>query len=56
LSGIWKEKDILIIVKAYPEYSTKYIETVCTCGVMRDTGQREDWDAGKKVNKKTNQG
>lgn len=39
MSGIWKEKDILITVKAYPEYSTKYIETVCTCGIVRDTGQ-----------------
>jgi hypothetical protein len=39
LSGIWEEKDILITVKTYPEYSTKYTETVCTCGILADTGQ-----------------
>jgi hypothetical protein len=39
LSGTWKEKDILITVKTYPEYSKKYTETVCTCGILKDTGQ-----------------
>ena len=39
MSGIWKEKDILITVKTYPEYSTKYTETVCTCGILKDNGQ-----------------
>jgi len=39
LSGRWEEKDILITVKTYPEYSTKYTETVCTCGILADTGQ-----------------
>lgn len=39
MSGSWEEKDILITVKTYPEYSTKYTETVCTCGILKDTGQ-----------------
>jgi len=39
LPGVWKEKDILITVKTYPEYSTKYTETVCTCGILADTMQ-----------------
>ena len=39
MSGVWEEKDILITVKTYPEYSTKYTETVCTCGILADTGQ-----------------
>jgi hypothetical protein len=39
LSGKWQEKDILITVKTYPEYSTKYTETVCTCGILAETGQ-----------------
>jgi len=39
LSGKWQEKDIFITVKTYPEYSTKYTETVCTCGILADTGQ-----------------
>lgn len=34
-----QEKDILITVKTYPEYSGKYTETVCTCGVVADTSQ-----------------
>lgn len=39
MSGRWEEKNILITVKTYPEYSSKYTETVCTCGVLADTGQ-----------------
>lgn len=37
MSGKWQEKDILITVKTYPEYSDKYAETVCTCGILADT-------------------
>lgn len=39
MSVKWQDKDILITVKTYPEYSTKYTETVCTCGILADTGQ-----------------
>ena len=39
MSGRWQEKDILITIKTYPEYSAKYTETVCTCGILADTGQ-----------------
>ena len=39
MSGIWEEKNILITVKTYPEYSAKYTETVCTCGILADTRQ-----------------
>lgn len=31
------QKDILIVVKTYPEISTKYTETVCTAGILADT-------------------
>lgn len=34
----WEEKEVLIIVKAYPEYSHQYTETVCTAGILKDTG------------------
>jgi hypothetical protein len=34
-----KEKDVLICVKTYPEYSAKYTETVCTAGILKDTKQ-----------------
>lgn len=37
MTGKWQEKDILITVKTYPEYSDKYTETVCTCGILADT-------------------
>jgi len=30
-------KDILILVKTYPEISTKYTETVCTGGILAET-------------------
>ena len=39
MARLWEEKDILITVKTYPEYSAKYTETVCTCGTLADTGQ-----------------
>lgn len=29
-------KDVLILVKTYPEYSTKYTETVCTTGILAE--------------------
>lgn len=32
----WEEKDILIVVKAYPEPSTKYTETVCVAGILKE--------------------
>jgi hypothetical protein len=35
----WIEKEILIIVKTYPEYSKKYTETVCTAGILADSKQ-----------------
>ena len=31
------QKDILIVVKTYPEISAKYTETVCTAGILTDT-------------------
>ena len=31
------QKDILIVVKTYPEISSKYTETVCTAGILMDT-------------------
>jgi hypothetical protein len=31
------KKDILIVVKTYPEISRKYTETVCTAGIVADT-------------------
>ena len=31
------QKDILIVVKTYPEISAKYTETVCTAGILADT-------------------
>ena len=31
------QRDILIVVKTYPEISTKYTETVCTAGILADT-------------------
>ncbi len=34
---MWQEKDILIFIKTYPEYSTRYTETVCTGGILADT-------------------
>ncbi len=35
----WQEKKVLIIGKAYPEPSRKYIETVCTGGITEDGNQ-----------------
>lgn len=34
---MWERKEILICVKTYPEYSSKYTETVCTAGILADT-------------------
>ena len=34
-----EERDILIIVKTYPEISRKHTETVCTGGILSDTGE-----------------
>jgi hypothetical protein len=34
-----EEREFLICVKTYPEYSAKYIETVCTAAVLKDTGK-----------------
>ncbi len=31
------KKEILILVKTYPEISKKYIETVCVAGILKDT-------------------
>ena len=36
---MWEEKEFLICVKTYPEYSTTYTETVCTAAVLRETGR-----------------
>lgn len=30
---LWEEKEVLITVKAYPNHSTKYHETVCVAGI-----------------------
>lgn len=30
-------KDILILVKTYPEFSRKYTETVCTAGILAES-------------------
>ena len=32
-----EKRDILIVVKTYPEISKKYTETVCTAGIIADT-------------------
>lgn len=37
MPDIWSEKKILITVKTYPEYSSRYTETVCTAGVLADS-------------------
>lgn len=33
----WQEEEVLVIVKAYPNPSTKYGETVCTAGITKDS-------------------
>ena len=35
----WKQKEILLIVKTYPERSKKYGNTVCTAGILKDTNE-----------------
>lgn len=37
MNGLWEEKRVLITVKTYPEYSSKYTETVCTGGVLAES-------------------
>jgi len=36
---MWEEKEFLICVKTYPEYSITHTETVCTAAVLRETGR-----------------
>lgn len=36
---MWEEKEFLICVKTYPEYSITYTETVCTAAVLMETGR-----------------
>jgi hypothetical protein len=36
---MWEEKEFLICVKTYPEYSVTYTETVCTAAVLKETGR-----------------
>ena len=36
---IMETKDILIIVKTYPEISKRYTETVCTGGILAESNQ-----------------
>ncbi len=33
----WEKKEILICVKTYPQYSSKYTETVCTAGILAES-------------------
>lgn len=35
----WVERDILLVVKTYPERSKKYGNTVCTAGILEDTNE-----------------
>jgi hypothetical protein len=35
----WEERDILLVVKTYPERSKKYGNTVCTAGILEDTNE-----------------
>lgn len=34
---MWEEKSILVFIKTYPEYSSRYTETVCTGGIVADS-------------------
>ena len=34
----WIDREMLVAVKAYPNPSTKYIETVCVAGITREDG------------------
>ncbi|MDR3568068.1 MAG: hypothetical protein P4L43_08590 [Syntrophobacteraceae bacterium] len=36
---MWDEKEFPICAKTYPEYSSKYVETVCTAAILKDTGR-----------------
>ncbi|MEJ2248157.1 MAG: hypothetical protein P8Y70_01270 [Candidatus Lokiarchaeota archaeon] len=35
----WEEREILLVVKTYPERSKKYGNTVCTAGILEDTDE-----------------
>lgn len=35
----WEEREILLVVKTYPERSTRYGNTVCTAGILEDTNE-----------------
>lgn len=35
----WEEREILLVVKTYPERSRKYGNTVCTAGILEDTNE-----------------
>jgi len=35
----WEEREILLVVKTYPERSKKYGNTVCTAGILEDTNE-----------------
>lgn len=36
---MWEEREFLIFAKTYPEYSSTYVETVCTAAILKDTGK-----------------
>jgi hypothetical protein len=38
MTGEWIDREMLVTVKAYPNPSTKYIETVCVAGITREEG------------------
>ena len=38
MSREWLEREALVTVKAYPNPSTKYLETSCVAGVTREEG------------------
>ncbi|KKL81462.1 hypothetical protein LCGC14_1994500, partial [marine sediment metagenome] len=35
----WEEREILLLVKTYPVRSDKYVNTVCTAGILEDTNE-----------------
>lgn len=39
MNGIWETKNVLVTVKAYPNPSRKYGETVCVAGVDLKTSK-----------------
>jgi hypothetical protein len=38
MTGTWMQREALIVVKAYPNPSAKYFETVCVAAVTREEG------------------